>query len=74
MDLLSLNRKFLRRHYYMNVSIRGLKSPRLFKFPSFRRFRSFSFKRLLNAHRQKPSERREAQKANSRGFLNPWKN
>ena len=23
---------------------------------------------------QKPSGRREAQKANSRGFLNPWKN
>ena len=45
--------RLCRRHYYVDVSIRGFKSPRLFKFTSFRRFRCFSLKRLLNAHRLK---------------------
>ncbi len=41
-------------------------------FPSFRRI--FSHNSTLIAHNSKATEGREAQRANSRGFLNPWNN
>ena len=65
------------------LKTRRLKSPRLFKSPSFRRHtwvascwvtsREPSHLSLLTTHCSKASERREARRANSRGFLNPWK-
>ena len=43
--------RLYRRHYYVAIKNRGLESPRLFIFPSFRRI--FSHYSLLKAHRSK---------------------
>ena len=68
-----------RRPYCVVIKNRGLKSPRLFISTSFRRFfvhrsDAFTHYSILITHCSKASGRREAQRANSRGFLNPWNN
>ena len=59
----------------MDKKNRGLKSPRLFMFPSFRRI--FSHFSLLTAHYSSLKgvcQDAKPVRANSRGFLNPWNN
>ena len=75
-----------RRHYCVVIKNRGLESPRLFIFPSSRRFSLIvnrsTFRRfhsLLTTHRstliaQRRLEDAKPVRANSRGFLNPWYN
>ena len=60
---------------FCNHKNRGLKSPRLFIFPSSRRI--FSHNSLLNAHRSTLKgvcQDAKPVRANSRGFSNPWNN
>ena len=81
--------RLYRRHYYVVTKNRGLESPRLFIFPSSRRFfgyHSTLFIQTLITHRssliahnsilvtQRRLKDAKPVRANSRGFLNPWNN